>query len=77
MNVSTFTRLENPIILNQMVEEKEVYFPSSDENILPQGITHFLLTIQLVSILKSYFAKRQDVKVLGSMMFYHEEGNPK
>lgn len=77
MNVSTFTRLENPIILNHMVEEKEVYFLSSDEIILPQGITYFLLTIQLVSILKSYFAKRQDVKVLGSMMFYHEEGNPK
>jgi len=43
---------------------------------MPEGITHFLLSVRLAATLLAFFADRQDVKIFGDLMFYYEEGNP-
>ncbi len=55
---------------------EEIFYPETDENIMPEGIRHFLLSVRLASMLLAFFAKREDVKVFGNCMLYYEEGNP-
>lgn len=44
---------------------------------MPEGITHFLLSVNLTSMLLAFFANRRDAKVFGNVMMYYEEGNIK
>jgi Uma2 family endonuclease len=57
--------------------DEEILYAESDENIMPEGILHFLLSVRLASTLLAFFAKREDVKVFGNCMLYYEKGNPK
>ncbi len=59
----------------QISGEDEIYYPDTDESIMPEGILHFLLSVNLISMLLAFFADRQDVKVFGNCMLYYEEGN--
>ena len=42
---------------------------------MPKGILHFLLSVNLTSMLLAFFADRHDVKVFGNCMLYYEKGN--
>lgn len=55
----------------------EIFYPETDESIMPEGIIHFLLSVNLASTLLAFFAVRDDVKIFGNLMFYYEEGNPR
>jgi Uma2 family endonuclease len=55
----------------------EIYYPETDETIMPEGIIHYLLGVRLVSTLLAFFSEQDDVKVFGNLMFYYEEGNAK
>ncbi len=60
-----------------MSGDEEIFYAETDENIMPEGIQHFLLSVRLASMLLTFFAKREDVKVFGNCMLYYEEGNPR
>lgn len=77
MSIETSTILKNPQIPLQITEEREIYYPDTIENDMPEGIKHFLLSVQLISTLLAFFANRNDVKIFGNLMFYYEEGNPR
>lgn len=55
---------------------EEIFYPQTDENVMPEGITHFLLSVRLAASLLAFFADRRDVKIFGDLMFYYEQGNP-
>lgn len=74
VNVSTISNPKN--YPPQMSGGEEIFYPETDENIMPEGIQHFLLSVRLASMLLAFFAKREDVKVFGNCMLYYEEGNP-
>ena len=74
-NISTIeTRNNYPSAVSA---DEEVYYPDTDETIMPEGIQHFLLSVHLASILLAFFASRRDAKVFGNVMLYYEEGNPR
>jgi Uma2 family endonuclease len=74
IDVSTISTRKNypPPVL----EGEDVFYPETDETIMPEGIQHFLLSVRLVSTLLTFFTKREDVKIFGNCMLYYEEGNP-
>ena len=72
VNVSTITPRNN--FPPQIAEDEEIFYPDTDESIMPEGILHFLLSVNLASVLLAYFAKREDVKVFGNVMLYYEKG---
>lgn len=74
-NISTIeTRKNYPSAVSA---DEEIYYPDTDETIMPEGIQHFLLSVHLASTLLAFFASRNDAKVFGNVMLYYEEGNPK
>ena len=75
VDVSTITNPKN--YPPQMPGGEEIFYPETDESIMPEGIQHFLLSVRLASMLLAFFAKREDVKVFGNCMLYYEEGNPR
>jgi len=75
VNVSTINQQRN--CPPQVVEDEEIFYPDNDESIIPEGILHFLLSVNLASMLMTFFAKREEVKVFGNVMLYYERGFPK
>jgi len=75
VNVSTITPERN--FPPRVSETEGIYYPDTDESIMPEGIQHFLLSVHLASMLLAFFANREDVKVFGNCMLYYEEGNPR
>ncbi len=73
VNTSTITTRKN--LPPTVSETEEVYYPDTDESIMPEGIQHFLLSVHLTSMLLAFFANHEDVKVFGNCMLYYEEGN--
>ena len=74
-NISTIEIQKNyPPVVSA---DEEIYYPDTDETIMPEGIQHFLLSVHLASILLAFFASRRDAKVFGNVMLYYEEGNPR
>ena len=73
VNVSTINPQRN--FPPQTSGEEEIYYPDTDESIMPEGILHFLLSVNLTSMLLAFFAERHDVKVFGNCMLYYEKGN--
>lgn len=73
VNVSTINHLPN--FPPQIAEDEDVFYPDTDESIMPEGILHFLLSVNLASMLMTFFSKREDVKVFGNCMLYYEKGN--
>ena len=55
----------------------DISYPSTVEDYMPEGIIHFLLSVNLASTLLAYFSNRKDVKIFGNLMIYYVEGNPK
>ncbi|MCY7344939.1 MAG: Uma2 family endonuclease [Pyrinomonadaceae bacterium] len=75
VTISTIeTRKNHPSAVSA---DAEIYYPDTDETIMPEGIQHFLLSVHLASILLAFFASRNDAKVFGNVMLYYEEGKPK
>ncbi|MDQ3132334.1 MAG: Uma2 family endonuclease [Acidobacteriota bacterium] len=74
VNVSTINQQG---IYPPRVTDKEVFYPDTDESIMPEGILHFLLSVRLTSMLLAFFANREDVKIFGNVMLYYEQGFPK
>ncbi len=58
-------------------DNDEIFYPDTDESIMPEGILHFLLSVNLTSMLLAHFASREDAKVFGNVMLYYEKGLPK
>lgn len=58
------------------VSNDEVYYPETDDSIMPEGILHFLLSVRLTSALLAFFVNRSDVKIFGDCMLYYEKGFP-
>lgn len=75
MSIETSTIEQTPRIPPKAAD-KEVYYPDTIENDMPEGIKHFLLSVQIASTLLAFFANRKDAKVFGNLMFYYEKGNP-
>ena len=75
VNVSTINQSRN--FPPQIAEDEDIFYPDTDELIIPEGILHFLLSVNLASMLMTFFAKREDVKVFGNSMLYYEKGNPR
>lgn len=74
INVSTITPKRN--FPPRIAEDGEVFYPDTDESIMPEGILHFLLSVRLTSTLLAFFANRSDVNVFGNVMLYYEQGLP-
>ena len=55
----------------------EIFYPDTDENIMPEGIIHFWLSVNLASILHTFFSSQFDTQIFGNSMLYFEEGNNK
>jgi Uma2 family endonuclease len=72
-NISTINQPKN--FPPPVAEDEEIYYPDTDESIMPEEILHFLLSVDLASMLLAFFAKREDVKVFGNCMLYYEKGN--
>ena len=77
MNINTSTIETRKNYLSAVSADAEIYYPDTDETIMPEGIQHFLLSVHLASILLAFFASRNDAKVFGNVMLYYEEGKPK
>ena len=75
VNVSTINHL--PDFPPQIAEDEDVFYPDNDVSIMPEGILHFWLSVNLSSALAVFFANREDVKVFGNCMLYYEKGNPR
>lgn len=75
MNIETST-IKSPPKFPLKMADKEMFYPETIENDMPEGIKHFLLSVQLASTLLAFFSKQNDVKIFGNLMFYYEEGNP-
>ncbi len=75
VNVWTITPKRN--FPPRVSETEEIYYPDTDESIMPEGIQHFLLSVHLASMLLAFFATQNDVKVFGNVMLYYEENDPK
>lgn len=60
----------------QNVGGEDVFYPETDESIMPEGIAHYLLSVRLAATLLAFFANRTDTKVFGNLMLYYEEGAP-
>lgn len=69
--------LKSPKFHPELPDEDGVYYPDTDETVMPEGVLHFLLSVRLVSALLAFFSARNDVKVFGNVMFYYEKGNVK
>ncbi len=75
MNTETSTISKTPEI-SPGITDGNIYYPDTIENDMPEGIKHFLLSVQLVASLLAFFADRKDAKIFGNLMFYYEKGNP-
>ncbi len=75
MSVEVSTINSRTKFIPRVADEKEIFYPDSDELIMPEGILHFLLSVHLTSMLLAFFANREDVKVFGNCMLYYEKGN--
>jgi Uma2 family endonuclease len=75
MSIEVSTINQTPNFPPQIAEDDDVFYPDTDESIMPEGILHFLLSVDLVSMLRAFFSKREDVKVFGNCMLYYEKGN--
>lgn len=75
VNVSTINQQGN--FPPQGFGKENIFYPETDESIMPEGILHFLLSVHLTSTLLAHFSNRSDVKVFGNCMLYYEEGNPR
>lgn len=75
VNVSTINQPQN--FPPQIAEDEDIFYPDTDESIMPEGILHFLLSVNLTSMLLAHFANREDVKVFGNLMLYYKQGLPK
>ena len=75
MSVNVFTITPKRRFPPQIAEDEDVFYPDTDESIMPEGILHFLLSVNLASMLMTFFSKREDVKVFGNCMLYYEKGN--
>lgn len=73
INVSTINQPQS--FPPQIAEDEEIFYPDTDESIMPEGILHFLLSVNLTSMLLAHFANREDAKVFGNCMLYYEKGN--
>ena len=76
MSIETSTITTHKNYPPKMSDNREVYYPDTDETIMPEGIQHFLLSFQLISSLMAFFSTGEDVKIFGNCMLYYEEGNP-
>lgn len=77
MSVDTSTITTQRHYPPQVSDDAEMYYPDTDESIMPEGILHFLLSVRLTSMLLAFFANRQDAKVFGNCMLYYEQNYPK
>ena len=78
MNHQTIsTVLKPPKFRPELPDDDGVYYPDTDETVMPEGVLHFLLSVRLVSALLAFFSARNDVKVFGNVMFYYEKGDIK
>ncbi|MGI8639580.1 MAG: Uma2 family endonuclease [Pyrinomonadaceae bacterium] len=77
MNTDTSTITTQKHYPPPISDNADIFYPETDENIMPEGIQHFLLSVHLASTLLTFFASRNDAKVFGNVMLYYEENNPK
>lgn len=76
MSVNVLT-ISTPKKRPPKISDERFLYPEINESIMPEGILHFLLSVNLTSTLLAFFVNRQDAKVFGNCMLYYEEGNPK
>ena len=76
MNTETST-ITTQNIYPPIIADEKIYYPSTVENYMPEGIVHFLLNVQIALTLITHFADRKNVKVFGDLMLYYNQGNPK
>ncbi len=55
----------------------EIFYPSTIPDYMPENNIHFLLTANLVLVLRNFLNKHQGNYAFGDLMFYYEEGNPR
>ncbi|CAN5585434.1 Uma2 family endonuclease [soil metagenome] len=75
VNVSTITTQKDypPTVL----DDEEIYYPSTVENYMPESELHFWLISHLAQVLHLFFTSQKDVHVSGDLMFYYQKGNPR
>jgi len=76
MSVDTSTIAPKKRFAPREANGEEIFYAETDESIMPEGITHFLLSVRLTATLLAHFADRRDAKIFGDLMFYYEKGNP-
>ena len=52
-------------------------YPASDGMPMAETEVHIMATVHLLSALRTYFRKRDDVYVIGDMFLYYRQGDPK
>jgi Uma2 family endonuclease len=55
----------------------EIYYPETNENIMPENDFHFTVIANLVILLRQFLLNNKNSYVFGDLMFYYEEGNPR
>jgi Uma2 family endonuclease len=55
----------------------EIFYPATIPDYMPENNIHFLLTANLVLVLRNFLDKHQGNYAFGDLMFYYEEGNPR
>ncbi len=77
MSVDTSTITTQKHYPPQVSGETDIFYPETDESIMPEVIIHFLLSVRMASTLLAFFANREDAKVFGNCMLYYEKDNPR
>ena len=59
------------------VEDDGVIYPESDGKPMAETGLHVLAMIGLIGALRMYFARRNDIYIIGNIFLYYEKGRPK
>ncbi len=76
MNTQTSTLKTKKTFLSPTKAKKiEVFYPETDDSIMPENDLHFKIIANLVLILETFLRNQADVNIFGDLMLYYEKGN--
>jgi Uma2 family endonuclease len=64
-------------ILKSITAPQNIFYPESDGKPMGETDIHIRLIMEIMRTLSIHFSKQNDIYVLGDVLFYYQEGNPK
>ena len=65
------------ILKQQLSAPQQIFYPESDGKPMGETDTHITMILNIIGILRNFFSKDENTYVLGDVLFYYQEGNPK